>query len=91
MNDTTITTLLLFGATITLVGIGIQLFSIRKTPESSAKLHSIPVKTNKLILMLLIFSIGIALILFAIEASSFESLLIETADRFEGDPRENTK
>jgi len=91
MNDTTITTLLLFGAAITLVGMGIQLFANRKTPENSAKFHSPSVKTNMLILTLLILSMSIVLIQFGIETISPETSVADATNRFEGDVRENNK
>lgn len=40
MSDTAITTLLFFGAAITLVGIGIQLYSSRKIPKSCDEFYS---------------------------------------------------
>ncbi len=88
MNDTAITTLLFFGAAVTLVGIAIQLFSDRRTPECSEKAHSPSVKTNMFILTLLIFSISIVLIQFGIETYTTETSIIDAASRFEGDIRE---
>jgi len=67
MNDTAIITLLFFGAAITLLGIGIQFFFDRRTPECSTKTYSPLFKTNMLILTLLIVSISIVLIQFGIE------------------------
>jgi len=91
MNDTTIITLLLFGAATTLVGIGIQLFSDRRAPEDSTRLHSLSVKTNMLILTLLVFSISIVIIQSSIETSSSKSSVIDAKNRFEGDIREDNQ
>ena len=91
MNDTAITTLLFFGAAITMVGIGIQLFSERRTPENSAKIHSPSVKTNMYTLKLLIFSISIVLIQFGIQIYSTKISGIDVANHFEGDVREKNK
>jgi len=91
MNDAAITTLLFFGAAITLIGIGIQLFSERKTPENSAKIHSPPVKTNMFTLKLLIFSISIVLIQFGTQIYSSKTSGIDVANHFEGDIREKNK
>jgi len=91
MNDIAIITVLFIGVAITLLGIGIQLFSDRETPENSTRFHSPSVKTNIFILKLLIFSISIILIKFGIETYSTQISVIDAANSFEGDIRENNK
>jgi len=91
INDIAITTVLFIGVAITLLGIGIQLFSGRRTPENSAKLHTPSVKTNIFILKLLIFSISIALIQFGIQTFSTETSVTNAANNFEGDISEKNK
>ena len=91
MNDIAIITVLFIGIAITLLGIGIQLFSGRKTPKDGARFHSSSAKTSIFILKLILFSISIVLIKFGIQTYSTKMSVIDDTNSFEGDIREKNK